>query len=201
MILLTLVLVGCGSPAFSTGDPCVVEVQDASKAPLSEDALWGLVDQLEWTSVSWQLSSTSPTSIISLSLERALGNTTVVTRHGGDIQACRPGPELAVPVHMNISMDDGESTWGTDEDIFAADLTPEHVYFEGVQSTCTLTGAWLDAATQIMTTDFGAGDISCSALVFDGLAITGVEVDALYVDQDVGEALWNGEGESQASGS
>lgn len=178
------ILLACtdGSPNDDTGTgiyggdggassiPCV-----ETEAPLSEataptivEEVWPLIEAWRPTSITWSQASTGgegESQPFAVTFVQA-GDAVVVTRTGGDVYspthplACRPGPELRIPISVDVTVNGGSATAHYDGNLDAQGASYPLVFFylrTTVAEEPDLSAEWLAAAEAEVEGWAGAG--------------------------------------------
>lgn len=111
---------GHGGDGGSSSIPCVETETPLSEAtaPTTVEEVWPLIEAWDPTTITWQVSAAGldgKAEAFETTFTQT-SDTVVVTRTGGDVYspthplACRPGPELRIPISADVLVDDGGAT-------------------------------------------------------------------------------------------
>jgi hypothetical protein len=192
--------------------PCVETETPLAKstAPVTVEEVWPLIEAWSPTSILWSQASSGmegESQPFAVTFTQS-GDAVVVERTGGDVYslthplACRPGPELRIPVTVEVVVDGGNATASYTGNVDAQGASYPLVFFHLRTSETDppdLSKDWLAAAnTEI---DESWGQTSAEAVMessfsrgeYDGdwLPVWAVTVEAS--DGGWGGVLWKGE--------
>ena len=158
-----------GGDGGSSGLPCVETETPLSEAtaPTTVEEVWPLIEAWHPTTITW---SRAPDAWDSKSVPFAAtftqaGDAVVVTRTGGDVyspthpNSCRPGPELRIPISVEVTVDGGSASAHFDGSLDAQGATYPLAFFRldtSVDTPPTLSSEWLAAAEEELAERWGS---------------------------------------------
>ena len=165
-----------GGDGGSSGLPCVETETPLSEAtaPTTIEEVWPLIEAWNPTSITWRQSSmgdVGKAQPFEATFTQA-GDPVVVTRTGGDVyspthpNSCRPGPELRIPISVDVTVDGGNATAHFDGSLDAQAATYSLAFFRldtSVDNPPILSSEWL-ASAEAEVGEWGTGGAPIDAL-------------------------------------
>ncbi|MCK6505964.1 hypothetical protein L6R53_21695 [Myxococcota bacterium] len=159
---------GHGGDGGASSIPCV-EIEtplSEATAPTTVDEVWPLIEAGDPTSITWSLSATAAVGEaqpFAVAFTQT-GDALIVTRTGGDVYspthplACRPGPELRIPVSVDLTVDEGNAIVQFSGNVDAQGASYPLVFLDMVTTADlppTLSSEWIAAAETVIGDDWG----------------------------------------------
>jgi hypothetical protein len=121
----------------------------AANSPVDEGAVLTALAAGSPQTVAWNMTLDEPEAPINIAVARGSGVTRVVERSGSQDDACRPGPELEIPVVVTVTLGDALSGSFSGA-VYAADDALHTIFSDDLYAEVALAGPWLDAAELAM---------------------------------------------------
>lgn len=199
--MLIPLLLACTGERMLDGDECVESEApvESTTPPVTEaEALSTLESQFMPVGVVWTdgITLSGETSTIEISLSRTSDLATVVTRERGDLDfpPCRHGPELRLPVRLDVDISAGMATSAGLGAIDAAGATLSEMYLWYYQVEAALAEEWDGSARDHMSSTFSADDPVWKMSLYGALSEVAVSIDGFEQDdtRNLAANLWFG---------
>jgi hypothetical protein len=199
---MTLVLCACSADSGESGTTrtgllddgetyCDFSFQDATGAnsPVDEGAVLAALAAGSPQTVVWDLTLDEPEAPIHIAVARGAGVTRVVERSGSEDDACRPGPELEIPVVVTVTLG-AELSGSFPGALYASDDAPHAIFSDDLYAEVALAGGWLEAAELAMA-ERGVEEAEWWLSMLGPWDQLSVSVQG-WSDASGGSALWRG---------